>query len=145
MTKKTKLQLDRELFEKVLQRWYYIKDNPTIYTVQGTNCAFCEQYAYKREIRLAGNVCKGCPITEMTGEPDCTATPYYDVVKALRRNLNAHAFQTIYTRNEAAAMKAIKAEIRFLNDLYTRVLSRKANFEHHNNELPMTLKTQAPK
>ena len=69
MNEKTK-----EAVENCIERWQGIYDGKI--KIEDTKCALCKIYEYQGCI---SNYNHKCPIFEITGKPDCDATPFYKI------------------------------------------------------------------
>jgi len=103
----TKKQTDLVL--ESLKKWVYIVDGTGI--DEGTkNCALCREYYVN--INWI-EPCTECPIFEITGMDNCRGTPYWEWVEAAAEK---EAYGSINT------IRAAKAELKFLEDLYNKTI-----------------------
>jgi hypothetical protein len=77
-------------------------------SIYAEDCPLCSIFA-------KDNDCKGCPIRDYTGKPDCRKTPWYQVRTAYCDN-----FLEIRPRKELK--NDIKKELTFLENLYKQLI-----------------------
>lgn len=72
------------------------------------NCPLCQLFIE--------NDCKGCPVSDRTGEGGCEGSPYRDWLAATYYDVAIHG-QRAQNRQNPEALEAAKAELAFLKSL----------------------------
>jgi hypothetical protein len=82
------------------------------------DCPLCSIFA-------KDNDCKGCPIRDYTGKPDCMGTPWYQVRTVYCPNdINFWESNDFFNTTPSKKLKnAIKKELIFLENLYKQLIT----------------------
>jgi len=105
----TKRQTD--LLRESIGKWVHIVCSTG--DDEGTEtCALCREY-YDGGSNIYDYGCKSCPIFEITGMDNCRGTPYWEWVEAAAEK---EAYGSINI------IRAAKAELKFLEDLYNKTI-----------------------